>query len=317
MVCSLLAVGFTAQAAYESPAADEKVTVTVIVSGDGAATYEGETFSAQKSFLVDKGVPFTVSAVENELFQGFYYTMPDASWKFTESFDNIIAGTDMTITVKFGSEGAAEDDAKQVTFLTNSGLSYLWIYSEEIYDGDDVTMPEAPSHKNAVFAGWSFDKACVPEAAIDSDSMAEAIAQTTQTNFIVYAIYDAVDVIETERQEDNITLTSDIIDGTVYFDANIQVKEGFKAIQAGVIVTKNAAHATQANMTVNLVGTPGVIISRASTVGADGYVADNLLYSYGVKTAFGTVYGRGYIVLKNMTTGELTTEYTEILYGTI
>lgn len=310
-------LSFEQTAAYEAPEVVEYVTINVSVSGDGQAVYEGEAFSAAKSFLVEKGATFTVSAVENALFQGFYYTMPNTEWKFANSFNNIIAGTDMTITVAFGSEGAAADGAKQITFLTDANFSNLWIGSADIYEGDDIELPEVPTHKNVEFKGWSLNMSCAPEDALSDEAIVAEIEATSETNFVVYAIYDAATEIETDIQDENATLTSEVKEGKVYFDMNIQVKDGFKAIQAGVIATKNAALANEADMTVDLIGTSGVIVSRVSSVDGDGYVLDNLLYSYGVKTASGTVYGRGYIVLKNMNTGEIVTEYTGIYNGTI
>ena len=90
-----------------------------------------------------------------------------------------------------------------------------------------------------------------------------------------------------------------------------------KAIEVGIIATKNADYATEEKMTLDLNGVSGVLLKKSDAYGDDGYLLDNLYYELGVKTASGTVYGRGYVIYKDLDTGAVETVYTSIVSGTL
>lgn len=313
---------FTDNAVITTPAdvTVEYCNVTVKVAGYGKFSVDGEVESVLKSYKVEKGEFFSVLPVEMEdgvaLFRDYVLTQPNGSWQVVSSLANFRVGSDITITLNFSAKGSQEDEDVNIVFLTDGNLGYNWIGD---YDGAaaDVNPSEivVPEYKGMTFAGWSLDKTAAADAALTDDELVEEIADRTD-DFFVYAVYDAQIDVEIPVDQD-IVATVDTATKRVYFGTYVNLPDNMKAIEVGIIATKNADYATEDKMTLDLNGTSGVLVKKSDAYGDDGYLVDNLYYELGVKTASGTVYGRGYVIIKNLDTGAVETVYTSIASGTL
>ncbi len=298
----------------------EYCNVTVKVAGYGKFSVDGEVESVLKSYKVEKGEFFSVLPVEMEdgveLFRDYVLTQPNGSWQVVSSLANFRVGSDITITLNFSARGSQDDEDINIVFLTDGNLGYNWIGD---YDGAaaDVDPSEivVPEYKGMTFAGWSLDKTAAADAALTDDELIEAIADRTD-DFFVYAVYDAQIDVEIPVGQD-IVATVDTATSRVYFGTYVNLPDNMKAIEVGIIATKNADYATEDKMTLDLNGKSGVLVKKSDAYADDGYLVDNLYYELGVKTASGTVYGRGYVIIKNLDTGAIETVYTSIASGTL
>ncbi len=313
---------FVDNAVITTPADEvvEYCNVTVKVAGYGKFSVNGEVESVLKQYKVEKGEFFTVEPVEFDdaepLFRDYVYTQPNGSWQVVSSLANFRVGSDITITLNFSARGSQADEDVNIVFLTDDNLGYNWIGD---YDGAvadiDLTEYDIPEYKGMSFAGWSLDKAAAADAALTDDELLEEIADRTD-DFFVYAVYEAQIDVEIPVDQD-IVATVDTATSRVYFGTYVNLPDNMKAIEVGIIATKNADYATEENMTLDLNGAAGVLLKKSDKYAADGYLVDNLYYELGVKTASGTVYGRGYVIVKNLDTGAVETVYTSIASGTL
>ncbi len=313
---------FTDNAVITTPADEivEYCNVTVKVAGYGKFSVDGEVVSVLKSYKVEKGEFFSVLPVEMEdgvaLFRDYVLTQPNGSWQVVSSLANFRVGSDITITLNFSAKGSQEDDEIDVIFLTDDNLGYNWIgnYSGTVTDFSfrDVEIPE---YKGMTFAGWSLERSATADAALTDDELINAIADRTD-DFFVYAVYDAQINVEIPAEQ-GIVATVDTATSRVYFGNYVNLPDNMKAIEVGIIATKNADYATEEKMTLDLNGTKGVLVKKSDKYADDGYLVDNLYYELGIETASGTVYGRGYAIIKNLDTGAIETVYTSIAYGTL
>lgn len=313
---------FTDNAVITTPAdvTVEYCNVTVKVAGYGKFSVDGVEESVLKSYKVEKGEYFSVDPVEFEdgagLFRDYVLTQPNGSWQVVSSLANFRVGSDITITLNFSAKGSQEDEDVNIIFLTDGNLGYNWIGD---YDGAAADVDPAeivvPEYKGMTFAGWSLDKAATADAALTDDELIETVADRTD-DFFVYAVYDAQVDVEIPADQD-IVATVDTATSRVYFGTYVNLPDNMKAIEVGIIATKNADYATEDKMTLDLNGASGVLVKKSDAYGDDGYLLDNLYYELGVKTASGTVYGRGYVIVKNLDTGAVETVYTSIASGTL
>lgn len=303
--------------------ADETVeycNVTVKVAGYGKFSVNGEVESVLKSYKVEKGEFFTVEPVEYDdaepLFRDYVYTQPNGTWQVVSSLANFRVGSDITITLNFSARGSQDDEDINIVFLTDDNLGYNWIGD---YDGAaadlDLDAYELPEYRSMTFTGWSLDKTVTADAALSDEELYDAIADRTD-DFFVYAVYDAQLDVEIPVDQD-IVANVDTATSRVYFGTYVNLPDNMKAIEVGIIATKNADYATEDKMTLDLNGASGVLVKKSDAYGDDGYLLDNLYYELGVKTASGTVYGRGYVIIKNLDTGAVETVYTSIASGTL
>ncbi len=313
---------FTDNAVITTPADEivEYCNVTVKVAGYGMFSVDGKVESVMQTYKVEKGEFFSVLPVEMEdgveLFRDYVLTQPNGSWQVVSSLANFRVGSDITITLNFSAKGSQEDEDVNIIFLTDGNLGYNWIGD---YDGAaaDVDPSEVvvPEYKGMTFAGWSLDKTAAADAALTDEELIDSIADRTD-DFFVYAVYDAQIDVEIPVDQD-IVATVDTATKRVYFGTYVNLPDNMKAIEVGIIATKNADYATEDKMTLDLNGTAGVLVKMSDAYGDDGYLLDNLYYELGVKTASGTVYGRGYVIIKNLDTGAVETVYTSIASGTL
>ncbi len=313
---------FTDNAVITTPA-DETVeycNVTVKVAGYGKFSVNGEVESVLKSYKVEKGEFFSVDPVEYDdadpLFRDYVYTQPNGTWQVVSSLANFRVGSDITITLNFSARGSQEDEDVNIVFLTDDNLGYNWIGDFDGAVADlDLASYDLPQYRGMEFAGWSLDKTAAADAALSDDELYAAIEDRTD-DFFVYAVYDAQLDIEIPVDQD-IVVNVDTATSRVYFGTYVNLPDNMKAIEVGIIATKNADYATEDKMTLDLNGASGVLLKKSDAYGDDGYLLDNLYYELGVKTASGTVYGRGYVIYKNLDTGAVETVYTSIASGTL
>lgn len=303
--------------------ADENVeycNVTVKVAGYGMFSVDGEVESVFKSYKVEKGEFFTVEPVEYDdadpLFRDYVYTQPNGTWQVVSSLANFRVGSDITITLNFSAKNSQADDEVNIVFLTDDNLGYNWIGDFDGAVADlDLEAYELPEYRGMEFAGWSLDKAATADSALTDDELIASIEDKTD-DFFVYAVYDAQLDVEIPVDQD-IVANVDKATSRVYFGTYVNLPDNMKAIEVGIIATKNADYATEDKMTLDLNGASGVLLKKSDAYGDDGYLLDNLYYELGVKTASGTVYGRGYVIYKDLDTGAVETVYTSIVSGTL
>lgn len=313
---------FTDNAVITTPA-DENVeycNVTVKVAGYGKFSVNGEVESVLKSYKVEKGEFFSVLPVEMEdgveLFRDYVLTQPNGSWQVVSSLANFRVGSDITITLNFSAKGSQNDEDVNIIFLTDGNLGYNWIADHDGAAADiNFDKINVPEYKGMTFAGWSLERTATADAALTDDELVAAVADRTD-DFFVYAVYDAQLDIEIPADQD-IVASVDTATSRVYFGNYVNLPDNMKAIEVGIIATKNADYATEDKMTLDLNGAAGVLVKKSDAYGDDGYLVDNLYYELGVKTSSGTVYGRGYAIIKNLDTGAIETVYTSIASGTL
>ncbi len=313
---------FVDNAVITTPA-DENVeycNVTVKVAGYGKFSVNGEEETVLKSYKVEKGEFFTVDPVEYDdadpLFRDYVYTQPNGTWQVVSSLANFRVGSDVTITLNFSAMNSQSDEEVNIVFLTDDNLGYNWIGDFDGAVADlDLTSFEIPEYRGMAFAGWSLDKTAAADAALSDDDLIASIEDRTD-DFFVYAVYDSQLNVEIPVDQD-IVANVDTATSRVYFGTYVNLPDNMKAIEVGIIATKNADYATEDKMTLELNGVSGVLLKKSDAYGDDGYLLDNLYYELGVKTASGTVYGRGYVIYKDLDTGAVETVYTSIVSGTL
>lgn len=303
--------------------ADENVeycNVTVTVGGYGMFSVNGEIETVLKTYKVEKGDFFSVEPVEyddaNPLFRDYIYTQPNGTYQVVSSLANFRVGSDITIVLNFSAIGSQDDEDVNIVLLTDDNLGFNWIGdfdgAVEDLDLEDYILPE---YRGMQFAGWSLDKTATADVALSADELYTEIEGRTD-DFFVYAVYDAQLDIEIPVDQD-IVVNVDKATSRVYFGTYVNLPDNMKAIEVGIIATKNADFATKDKMTLDLNGVSGVLVKKSDAYGDDGYLLDNLYYELGVKTASGTVYGRGYVIYKDLDSGDVVTVYTGIVSGTL
>lgn len=323
-------------AEYTTPDETVYYNVHVSVSGYGnvQAFFEGisesdaEFFSSEKSFRVPAGQMFGLEADAGEGadLTGFFYDNKDnGTTNWSEGLSYFTVGSDIYIIVTFTSKTNAQNPLYHtVRVLTDEHLGFAQIASQDFEYGDfningAYDDLQAPKFAGAEFIGWSLDMS--GEGAVeDIDDLADAVDEI-EGDVIIFACYQAEDEILIPVQTEAARFDSvayDAESGRVYFNINFVVPEGYVGIQAGAIVTKDASLATEDKLNLDNVGTAGIAVTRVDKY-ADNYLLPTIAYSLGVRSAAGTtIYGRGYIVLQNVETNEITTVYTDdIASGTI
>ncbi len=303
--------------------ADENVeycNVTVTVAGYGMFSVNGEVETVLKSYKVEKGEFFSVEPVEYDdsepLFRDYIYTQPNGKYQVVSSLANFRVGSDITIILNFSAKGSQNDEDVNIVLLTDDNLGYNWIGDFDGAVADlDLEEYQLPEYRGMEFAGWSLDKTATADVALTDDELYAEIDGRTD-DFFVYAVYDAQLDIEIPVDQD-IVVNVDNATSRVYFGTYVNLPDNMKAIEVGIIATKNAAYATEDKMTLDLNGVSGVLLKKSDAYGDDGYLLDNLYYELGVKTASGTVYGRGYVIYKDIDSGDVVTVYTGIVSGTL
>lgn len=284
---------------------DKGVRVDYTVSGMGNVTINGEAVSTTgyKTFKVADDVVIMAESLDGYNFSHMIIRSTDGSQKIvTSDTYKTKAATNLDVVVVFESMVAAELGAKSITFMSDGALNYKLLATLEYelddidYLADDVANIQAPVFKDLTFKGWGLnDKESVTASALTE--LVDDITDSTDSNFFVYAIYEYQENVTVPVQGEAIKMMDVTTDAERnYFKVSLQVPDGYNAVEAGIIATKNTDYATEANMTIDLSGQPGVVFGRISKTGADGFVERNHIYTLGVR-ATGTVYARGYVVL--------------------
>lgn len=294
------------------------VNVKVTVSGTtgaaklndlAAATNYNEFFAYGEEIKVEPVV--TVEGAE------FKYMVVTSSGNQTIVDGGVFtakAATNLEITLVFQADGQISED-REIVVMTDKALNYKYLGAaelsvDEIEDSwaEATQLISAPDFKGLKKTGWSLNKdgsaAQLELADLASTVAAEAAKKEV---IVVYANYTYDEQVEVKPQDEAIKMTSTTSEGgRAYFELTIQLPENSGAIEAGVIATLSEEYAKDLN--TGLSGTNGVVFGRTSKVDSEGYVMQNVLYTYGVKAPVGrTVYGRGYVVYEN---GDV--EYTDV-----
>lgn len=292
------------------------VYVQVKISGYGSAEVNGVAVSANSDEIwFEYGETINVVPVAKDAGCSFaYMTVDNGSNSVVVDGDSFTtkAATNLIITVVFQQKG--DSDETDFVFMTDKALNYKLLDGFTLSDDqvaaewDFYTLTiEAPDFAKLTKLGWALDKDGTNPVALADLAEAAAEAAADEAVVIVYAIYEYDEKVQVETQDEAIKMTEwSVVDGKAYFTVSIQLGDA-KAIEAGIIVTKNADLATDDTMNIKLSGVEGVAFARTSKVDADGYVNPNVLYTAGVKTT-GTVYARGYVVY-----ADGTAEYTDIV----
>ncbi len=231
------------------------------------------------------------------------------------------AATNLKVVVNF--EDTMENDSTEVIFMTDKALNYKYLAGSNFTDKEltadkwsykvGTLEVKAPVFKDLDAKGWSTDKDAAEGVTLE-EVREQVVNAANDGVVVVYALYTFDEEVEVAPQDEVVKVTPSVgeDDGIAYFDLSVQLK-GKKAIQAGVILTRIAAYATEDAMKVTLSETPGVTFSRvknADCFDADGYLVDKVVYTAGVNpSASGNaeVYGRGYVVY-----ADGTVEYTPV-----
>ncbi len=313
---------FAKEQTIETPEEVKPVRVDVSASAGGYATLDEVKISTADYKLYDIGEEFVVNAVVTDGVFSHMVIVTDGNETIVESTTYTAkAATNIEINVVFKTKVQVEEGLSTVTYMTDKALGYKFIDSrsysaDDIGElSDDVKEIFAPNFKDLTLVGWALDKNAV-EAVKITELVDEITVAAAEGNVFVYAIYDYKETVVVPVQKEAIKMTAVTTDADRnYFEVTIQVPEGYNAIEAGVIATKNAALATEDKMTVDLSGKDGVGFGRVQNKGADGYVSRSVVYTQGVK-ASDTVYARGYIVLIDAD-GNSEVHYTEIASSTV
>lgn len=307
----------------------ETCNVTVKVEGWGGASVNGgKAFSAIEVFEVPMGESISVLPVEADenvkLFRKAFYEL-NGNRKAIDNLNNFMVGSDVTITLEFSTETSAIDDVIDVVFLTDGNLNYNWInrYYDKASDfsfESEFTTIEAPKYKGLEFKGWSFDKDAKVEDALDADEMTAEIAKRTD-DFFVYAVYEnnvEVDIPTDHEDIAVIVSDADVASSRVYFTISYKAPENCKVVQAGIIATSSADKAKDDVLTLDIEAANNVIIKSSNNYAADGYLNTDSPYRLGIKAPVGrNVYGRGYVIYKDIDTGAVNVYYTEIVTAVV
>ncbi len=294
------------------------VNVKVTVSGMGAAKLNDLTPATSYNEFFAYGEDIVIEPVQTKEGVSCIYMVVTSSGNMTVVDDGVFtakAATNLEIDIVFQAENAVSTNA-EIVFMTDKALNYKYIaktslpVSEIEYEWAFSTANViAPVFKGLEKAGWSLKDGASKFADVADAELAKAVAEAAAKNdvVVVYANYTYDEQVEVKPQDEAIKMTATTSEGgRAYFELTIQLPEKSGAIEAGVIATLSEEYAKDLN--VGLSGTSGVVFGRTSKVDADGYVIQNVLYTYGVKAPVGrTVYGRGYVVYEN---GNV--EYTDV-----
>ncbi len=297
------------------------VNVIVNVAGLGAAKLNDfdPATSYKKSFAYGEDIVIEpVQTVEGSAFKYMVVESSDNKNIVDGGVFTAKAATNLVINLIFEAEGQLSED-KEIVFMTDKALNYKYLAGFELATDEIAASWAVAVEQEAVFApdfkgltktGWSLNKDGANAVVDVADAqLAKAVAEEAAKSdvVVVYANYTYDEQVEVKPQDEAIKMTSTGSEGgKAYFELTIQLPENSGAIEAGVIATLSAEYAKDLN--VGLSGTSGVVFGRTSKVDADGYVMQNVLYTYGVKAPVGrTVYGRGYVVYEN---GNV--EYTDV-----
>lgn len=297
--------------------ADKPIRVELTVGNGGSADFNGTSYSTGAVELFDYNEAISIVPTANPGYtfsRILVHTDGNTTVVDGEAY-TAKAATNVKIEVIFTPVNAAVET--EIVFMTDKTLGFKYLGSVAIaaadfeayeYGQEILDNLEIPTFKNTEYVGLSED----------FDSILAKL-QAGEDVIFVYAQYKNIDgdTVVVPDQAEAIKMTDFSVEGgKAYFEATIQVPDGYKAIEAGIIATKNAAFATEDAMTTDLSGTSGVLFGRVDNAKDDnGYVNTNVVYTLGVK-ATGTVYARGYIVLVD-DAGNTTIEYTEIVDVTL
>ncbi len=290
---------------------DKPIHVTVNVGGSGSAILDDQQFAAFFDKYYYIGEEVTIKAVDSAN-TGFEYMVIESDGNktvVTTGEYTFKAATNIDIDVVFGQRGNSAAGIAEVVFMTDKALGYKFLGNGE-YTADDITADifedvNVPAFKDTTFTGWS----------MTADEIKTAVANGA-TSVIVYAEYTYEETVVRPSQNVAIKMTDSVVEnGKAYFEVTINVPDGYKAIEAGVIATKKTEYASVDTMITDLSGTKGVVFGRVTALDADGNVMDKVVYTLGVNTT-GTVYARGYIVLVD-NAGNSEIVYTDIANLTV
>lgn len=294
------------------------VNVKVTVSGMGAAKLNDLTPATSYNEFFAYGEDIVIEPVQTKEGVSCIYMVVTSSGNMTVVDDGVFtakAATNLEIDIVFQAENAVSTNA-EIVFMTDKALNYKYIaktslpVSEIEYEWAFSTANViAPVFKGLEKAGWSLKDGASKFADVADADLAKAVAEAAAKNdvVVVYANYTYDEQVEVKPQDEAIKMTATTSEGgRAYFELTIQLPENSGAIEAGVIATLSEEYAKDLN--TGLSGTSGVVFGRTSKVDSEGYVMQNVLYTYGVKAPVGrTVYGRGYVVYEN---GDV--EYTDV-----
>lgn len=297
-------------------AAEKPVLVEVTVGNGGSVDFNGDLYSTatSKYFDYNEAISIVPTAAPGYKFSRIVVNAGGAVTVVDGETYTAKAATNTKIEVIFVPEVTTEDSEVEIVFMTDKTLGFKYLGSETITAAKFAIKGEgmlsdysalAPAFKGTEYLGLDKDVAAISaEIAAGEDVI------------FVSAQYKADETVNRPAQDEAIKMTDATKEnGKAYFEATISVPDGYKAIEAGIIATKKADLATEANMTTALSGTSGVAFGRVDNKDADGYIVSRVVYTLGVK-ATGTVYARGYIVLVD-DAGNTTIEYTEIVNVTL
>lgn len=298
-------------------AAEKPVLVEVTVGNGGSVDFNGAAFSTatQKYFDYNEAISIVPAAAPGYKFSRIVVNAGGNTTVVDGDVYSAKAATNVKIEVIFVPEVTTADSEVEIVFMTDKTLGFKFLGSETITAAQFATKGEmildnyntaAPVFKGTEYLGLDKDAAAI-----------SAEIEAGEDVIFVSAQYKADETVNRPAQDEAIKMTDATKEnGKAYFEATISVPDGRKAIEAGIIATKKADLATEANMTTALSGTSGVLFGRVDNAKDDeGYVKQHVVYTLGVK-ATGTVYARGYIVLVD-DAGNTTIEYTEIVNVTL
>lgn len=316
---------FKQEAQFTTPSDVKTCNVTVVVTGFGYASVDGGAkFSATETFAVPMGETINVSAVEfdsaDPLFAQAFYALKgnETEKKVVTDLANFMVGSDVTIYVEFAD--GLEDEEANVVFLTDENLGFNWIgqFLGDIadFDFDDYKI-NAPLFKGLDFAGWAFEKDTKVENALSEEELLDAIAGRTD-DFFVYAIYENNVIIDMPSDHEEIAIVKAAADSAtknVYFTVSVEAPANVKVIEAGVIATINPNKATDDVLRTDITPAGDVLMKCSDEYGSDGYLKNSFFYNLGIeKLPLNLeVFGRGYVIYKNVDTGAIETYYTDIV----
>ena len=101
----------------------------------------------------------------------------------------------------------------------------------------------------------------------------------------------------------------------VYFTVSVEAPANVKVIEAGVIATINPAKATDDILRTDIAPAGDVLMKKSDEYGSEGYLKNSFFYNLGIANLPTNleVFGRGYVIYKNVDTGAIETYYTDIV----
>ncbi len=316
---------FKQEAQFTTPSDVKTCNVTVVVAGFGYASVDGgEKFSNTETFAVPMGETINVAPVEfdaaDPLFAQAFYALKgdEGEKKVVTDLANFMVGSDVTIYVEFAD--GLDDEEANVVFLTDKNLGFNWIgqFLGDIADFDFAEYKiKAPLFKGLEFAGWAFDKDAKADEALSEEELLDAMAGRTD-DFFVYAIYEnnvIIDMPSDHKDIAAIVAEADNATGRVYFTVSVEAPSNVKVIEAGVIATINPNKAADDILTTDITPAGDVLMKKTDKYGSDGYLKNSFFYNLGIGNIPTNleVFGRGYVIYKNVDTGAIETYYTDIV----